>query len=271
MPRLTVSCIVAVVAMTTAIAWGHEAGSAVGSMTLSAHALLRYLHVVLLVFWLGPDVAIIIAGTYAADTRLNAAQRAGAARMARYYSLMPQVCMSLMLTVGGILTEQVGVVHPWWQMAAIVLLGPVWLTLTLLAYFGSGGAGALAARLERGLRIALIPGIPVSVSYAIVTGRLVEAPYVASKLLLFALVLALGLLASRALAPFHAGVKQLAAHGAADALDQAMAISFARGRRLVVATWAALLLAALIGVVQPGVPDADKQATVTRQLPAAFL
>lgn len=264
MLRLIALFVVPIVAMTTGTALAHETASSAGAMVLNGHDLLRYLHVVLLVFWLGPDVAIVIAGSYAANTGLNAAQRAGAARMAEYYSIMPRVCMSLMLTVGGVLSEQVGLDHPWWQMAGIILLGPVWLVLTLFAYFGSGGSASasLASRLERWLRVALIIGIPVSVGYSTVTGRLAAAPYVGSKLLLFALVLALGLLANRAFAPYLAGVRQLAANGASTGLDQAITTSFARGRRFVVATWAALLLAALMGVVQPGVPDDPEQASL---------
>lgn len=244
-----------------AVAGAHEmAGAAPGPMTLTPHDLLRYLHVVLLVFWLGPDVAITIAGTWAANAQLNPAQRAGAARMAEYYAIMPRVCMSLMLTVGGILSEQVGLEHPWWQMAGIVLLGPVWLTLTLLAYFGSGDAGAWATRLERWLRIALIVSIPASVTYSTVTGRLAEAPYIGGKLILFALILVLGLLAQRAFAPYLQGVKELARGVTSPALDETLRASFARGRRVVIVTWLALLMAAFMGVVQPGVPDEEQQA-----------
>jgi len=249
--------------LSAGLAWGHETAAALsGPATLMAHDLVRYLHIVLLVFWLGPDVAITIAGSYAANTQLSASQRAGAARMAEYYAIMPKVCMSLMLTVGGILSEYVGLEHPWWQMAGIVLVGPLWLSLTLLAWFGSGGAGLAASRLERWLRIALVFGIPVSVGYSTITGRLAEAPYVGSKLLLFAAVLVLGLLASRAYAPFLAAVRALRPDAPAPELEQTIANGFRRGRLFVFATWAALLLAALIGVVKPGVAEDQKAPAV---------
>lgn len=226
-----------------------------GGPTLDAHELLRYLHIVLLVFWLGPDVAIVVAGSFAANPALNAAQRAGAARMMEYYEIMPRVCMSLMLTVGGLLSEHVGLAHPWWQMAGIWLLGPVWLGLTLAAYFGAAGAGTLAGRLERLLRMVLVVAVPASVAYSISTGRLAEAPYVGGKLLLFALILVLGLLAARAWAPFRDGVRRLAVEGTSAALDAQVTTSFRAGRRYVIGVWIALALAALSGVVQPGVVD----------------
>jgi hypothetical protein len=198
----------------------------------------------------------MVAGNHVINPALNAAQRVGAATMMHYYEIMPRVCMSLMLTVGGVLSEHVGLTHPWWQMAAIWLLGPVWLVLTLAAYFG---VGATAPKLEEWLRIALIVAVPVSVSYSVATGRLAEAPYVGGKLLLFAVILLLSLLARYAFQPFSEGVKQLANQGASTVVDRSMRQSFSRGRRYVLASWAALLLAAFLGVVQPGVPDEEPQ------------
>jgi hypothetical protein len=231
-----------------------------GGLTLSAHDLTRYLHIVLLVFWLGPEVAIMIAGGHAVSAGLNPAQRAGAARMMQYYEIMPRVCMSLMLTVGGVLSEHVGLEHPWWQMAGIWLLGPVWLVLTLAAYFGNAaGAGAAAARLERALRIALVIGVPVSVAYSTLTGRLADAPYVGAKLVLFAIILLLGLFAERASGPFRDGARRLATAGSSATLDSEMTDSFRRARRFVVGIWAALLVAALLGIVQPGAPDETRE------------
>jgi hypothetical protein len=254
--RIVVPFIVAVVIMVAGGASVHAADAAAGGLTLTAHDLTRYLHVVLLVFWLGPEVAIMIAGNHAVSPALNAAQRAGAARMMEYYDIMPRVCMSLMLTVGGVLSEYVGLAHPWWQMAGIWLLGPLWLALTLGAYFGgSAGAGALAERLEQWLRLAVIVTVPISVGYSTATGRLAEAPYVGSKLLLFAIIVLLSLLARRAYRPFRDGVRELAAGNASPALDETMRASFVSGRRFVFGIWAALLLAALVGIIQPGVPD----------------
>jgi hypothetical protein len=247
--------------LVSGLALAHE-GSIEGDLTLSAYELTKFLHVVLLVFWLGPEVAIMVAGQFATNTALSAAQRAGAARLMQYYELMPRVCMSLMLTVGGVLSEFEGVTHPWWQMAGIWLLGPVWLGLTLAAYFGDRtGLATLAERLEHWLRMALIVAIPISVAYSTVTGRLAEAPYVGGKLILFALILALGLLARRAFQPFISGVAELARAGTSAgsnaALDQAIGSSYRQGRLYVFGIWIALLLAALMGIVQYGAPAAS--------------
>ena len=235
-------------------AWGHEHLPG-GDLTLTAHEFTRFLHVVLLVFWLGPEVGIMVAGHHAINTTLSPAQRAGAARLMQYYEIMPRVCMSLMLTVGGVLSEQVGLEHPLWQTAGIWLLGPVWLVLTLLAYFNAHqGAANLAEQLERWLRIVMIVAVPLSVAWSTSTGRLAEAPYVGGKLILFAAVLLLGLLARRAFAPFMAGIGELTTTGATPAGDARMTASFRSGRLYVYGVWVALLVAALMGIVKTGAP-----------------
>jgi hypothetical protein len=186
---------------------------------------------------------------------MNAAQRLAAAGMMPVIEMLPRVCISLMLTVGGVLSEYVGLEHPPWQMAGIVLLGPVWLSLTLLATLAGGAAGRQAATLDQWLRWLIVVSVVASVAYSAATGRLAEAPYVAPKLLLFAAVVFLGLMLRRRLDPFHEGLARLAAMGRSPEVDQQMERSLARARPFVHSIWAALLLAALLGVIKPGAEE----------------
>jgi hypothetical protein len=229
---------------------------------LSAHELFRFLHLLLFVFWIGPDVAVYIVSRATVNPAMNDAQRLAAARMMPVIDLLPRVCISLMLTVAGVLSEYVGLEHPPWQMAGIILLGPVWLTLTLVATLRSGTAlGRQAATLEHWLRWALVFGVLASVSYAIATGRLAEAPYVGSKLLLFAAALLLSLLLRARMRPFHEGIARLAAIGRTPDLDLQMTTSLNRARPFVHGIWAAVLAAALIGVIKPGAPPDEPPAS----------
>jgi hypothetical protein len=234
------------------------AHSEIADSRLSAHELLRFLHVVLFVFWIGPDVAVYIVSRTTISPAMNDAQRLAAARMMPVIELLPRVCISLMLTVAGLLSEYVGLEHPPWQMAGIVLLGPVWLTLTLVAALRPNAPiGRQAMTLEGWLRWALVTGIVISVGYSISTGRLAEAPYVGSKLLLFAGVVLLSLMLRNRMRPFQENLARLAAVGRTPDLDLQMTTSLNRTRPFVHAIWAALLLAALIGVIKPGAVEQD--------------
>jgi hypothetical protein len=226
---------------------------------VTSYELLQFLHIFLFVFWLGPEVAVYAWSRKAVEAGASAEQRVVAGQMMALVDTIPRIAISLMLTVGGLLSEYVGLEHPWWQMAGIVLLGPVWLTLVLIGTFRDGTPfGATSQRLESALRWLLIVAVPVSVTYSTMTGRLAMAPYVGSKLLLFAAVLLFGQLLRDRLGPLRQGLTQLGTVGPSPELDETMRASLARSRPFCAAIWVVLLTAALLGVMKPGAPEQEK-------------
>lgn len=222
---------------------------------VTGYELLQFLHVFLFVFWLGPDVAVYVWSRKTVEAGASPEQRIVAGQMMTLVDFIPRAAISLMLTVGGLLSEYVGLEHPWWQMAGIILLGPVWLLLVLAGIFRDRTPfGATAQRLESALRWVLIIAVPLSVAYSTVTGRLAIAPYVGAKLLLFAAILLFGHLLRARLAPLRQGLADLAANGPSPAVDGAMRAGLASSRPYTVAIWLALLAAAFMGVLKPGVP-----------------
>ena len=221
-----------------------------------AYRLTLFLHQVLFVFWLGPDIGVYMWSTKATNTELSPAQRISAGRMMQAIELIPRACMSLMLTVGGILTEMMGIQHPWWQMVGIVLLGPVWLTLTIMVYARSGSErGAQLMRLDELFRWAVIASVVLSVIYSVMTERLADVPWVTAKLLIFAAVVYFGLMMRKRLAPFALALDELESAGPSVETDRAMSASVSRARAFMFAAWIALAVAAGLGMVQPGSTD----------------
>ncbi len=225
----------------------------VGAEGSFGHTLMLFLHQLLLVYWLGPDIAVYIWSRRAIDTGLDVEQRVVAGNMMIMIDIVPRVCLSLFLTVAGVLSETYGLPHPWWQMIAIVLLGPVWLTIILLSYLNRGSDfGDLVARFALWLRGALVIGIPLSVAWSVSTDRLAGSPWVAGKLIILALVILLGLIMRLRIRGVFAGLSKLAADGPSADLDSQMSASHARARPFNYAIWLLLLWASLMGVVKPG-------------------
>jgi hypothetical protein len=250
-----VLCATALLLPAVAGAAGTAAGLADPEPGLSLRELLVFLHVLLFVLWLGPDFGVFLWSGKVANPALSVGQRLAAAQIMGRIDLIPRVAMSLMLTVGGVLSEYVGIEHPAWQLAGIVLLGPVWLGLVLLTFLRQGTeAGATLARIDVWFRWALMAGIVASVTWSTVTGRLADAPWVGWKLLIFAALLLIGALLRVRIRPFVEGVRVLATSGPTPAVDRAMQVSLAETKTYVLAMWTGLLLAALLGVVQPGTP-----------------
>jgi len=233
---------------------------------VTSYELLQFLHVFLFVFWLGPDVAVYVWSRKTVEAGASAEQRIVAGQMMNLVDFIPRAAISLMLTVGGLLSDYVGLEHPWWQMAGIILLGPVWLSLVLVGVFRDGTPfGATARQLESWLRWVLIVAVPLSVAYSTVTGRLAIAPYVGAKLLLFAAILLFGHLLRARLAPLRQGLADLAASGPTPEVDEAMRGSLARSRPYTAAIWVAILIAAFMGVLKPGVPVDSEPEGATAQ------
>jgi hypothetical protein len=224
----------------------------------SVYRMVLFLHQILFVFWLGPDIGVYMWSTKATNPELTPAQRVAAGRIMRSIDIIPKVCMSLMLTFGGILTELMGIEHPWWQMIGIVLLGPVWLTLTILVYQRAGtDAGSKLAEFDIWFRWLVVISVIGSIGLSMSTGRLEEFPWVTGKLMLFATVIFFSIMMRKRLAPFISGINQLETSGATPELDQQLATSMSRVRIFMFATWLGLAMAAGLGMAQPGSAQAD--------------
>ncbi len=222
---------------------------------LTVYELVLFMHLLLFVYWLGPDVGVYYLSGRICDPALSDGQRLVAAQTMAQIDLVPRICMSLMLTVGGILTEYVGIPHPAWQWAGILLLGPVWLSLVLIIHFKAGTSlGETATRIDFYFRFALLFGILASVVYSWSTGRLDAAPWVGGKLLLFAGIIVFGLLMRVAVKPLIAGIGRMAQEGSSDEINQVMSGSLARTKPFVLGLWVCLLLEGFLGVFQPGSP-----------------
>jgi hypothetical protein len=160
--------------------------------------------------------------------------------------------MALMLTVGGILAEIMGISHPAWEMVAIVLLGPVWLGLVLAVHAKEGSAaGQTLKRVDVWFRWIVIASILVSVVHSHWTGRLDGLEWFSAKLVIFAFLIFCGLMIRRNLPPFVEGFRQLAGSGPTPESDRLMIDSMTRCRPYVLLIWAGIAVSALLGILKP--------------------
>ena len=111
MPRNLTRCLTAILLLTGVAGAAHAINSAPGDDAF-VYRLTLFLHQVLFVFWLGPDIGVYMWSTKVTNAELSPAQRVAAGRMMQAIEIIPRACMSLMLTVGGLLTEMMGIQHP---------------------------------------------------------------------------------------------------------------------------------------------------------------
>ena len=218
-----------------------------------AHGLLKYLHILLFVYWLGGDAGVFYSSGFVTNTKLTKDQRMTAFKIFVTLDMLPRYCLALMLTVGGLLAEYVGYKHETWMLVALVVLGPVWVWVvhTIHAKEGTDFAKRLA-RIDYYFRVFMIVAIVVSVIYHWNNGALQPYPWLAAKLLIFAFLIFCGFMIRRNIPPFVEGFRVLASTGATPESDRKMLDGMGACRPYVLAIWAGVAIEALIGVLKPG-------------------
>jgi hypothetical protein len=159
-------------------------------MVIDPHLVWAWLHIVLLVYWLGADVGLYLIMVFVKDPALAWDTRVMLIRLAFYIDLFPRVCFALLLPVGLKLTADLGLAPvPGWLAAAAWVAGVAWSALHLAIVFRKGTP--LARRLvgiNKGYEL-VMGGLFVGVgAWSLAAGGPVTAGWLALKLLLFGLV-----------------------------------------------------------------------------------
>jgi uncharacterized membrane protein len=110
-------------------------------------ALLKFVHVLAFVFWLGTDLAVWYIGFYAVNRKLSAETRVTVIRLLFALDMAPRICMTLMLALGIHLSYRIGylLVSPW-VIYATYLICLAWMSLVLYLHYGE------KTRMQRMLR-----------------------------------------------------------------------------------------------------------------------
>lgn len=220
---------------------------------MSAYELLLLAHLLLFVYWLGADLGVFYSSGFVNDASLSRETRLIAAKIMLGCDLVPRICMSLMLTVGGLLSMYIGVEHLDWQLVLIILLGPFWLSMVLVLHFKHNAPFIPAlTEFDFYFRWVMIAAILASCAYAYSTDRLAETPWLIAKLLGFAVLVFCGLMIRINLKGFVNAYIKIVQDNYTDEDNQAMAASMSKVRPWVLAIWAILLVEAILGIVKPG-------------------
>ena len=218
-----------------------------------AYATLKFVHILLFVYWLGGDAGVFYSSTFVINEKLSRDARLTAFKIFINLDMLPRYCMALMLTVGGILAEFVGYEHPLWQTIAIVALGPIWVWVVHTVHAKEGtDFGRMLAKGDYWFSFLIIFGLLGSVIYHWITGPLQEFTWLAAKLTIFAFLIFCGFMIRRKLPPFIEGFRTLASKGATPDSDRLMHDGIMACRPYVWAIWIGVALSAWLGIWKPG-------------------
>jgi len=213
-------------------------------------ALLKFAHILGLVYWLGADLGVFYSSFILCDDRKPAAVRLSAANILFALDQAPRISMTLMLPLGVHLAVRLGYVPDWPGLVpGVWALAAAWLGMVLALHLGGhGGRLAWLTRGDFAFR-ALMVLVLAGVALLAIAGRLEGfTAWAGAKIGIFGALVLCGLLVRVRLKPFGPAFARLA-RGEADAADNAtIAASIGGTRPLVLAIWVGLLLETALGL-----------------------
>jgi hypothetical protein len=216
------------------------------------HSIWVFLHLMLLVYWLGGDLGVFVLAKAAKRPELSFAERAFALRMAVAIDLVPRLCFTVMFPVGLHVTASGGfAVVPVWAFVVAWGVAAAWIAL-LLAIGRNEGKPA-AERLNR-LHLGLQAVLLVVVGWIGIQSLLGQGPlpggWFAAKIVLFALIFAMGIGIDFAFRPIAPAFMRLASEGSTPDIEAAISRAVDGSIRYVLGLYALLIAIAFLGVTK---------------------
>jgi hypothetical protein len=217
---------------------------------VNEYLILKFLHVLAFVYWLGGDLGTFLASRYVVREDISTESRAVALKIMLACDQGPKSCMPLIFPIGLQMGQITGITAlPSWVMALVWLVALVWSANVQYLYFTENQAAkARVAQFDFGLRLLVILGILFYAGAALLGGRWITAGWMAWKMLIFAALVACGLLIRVKLKPFVLAFGEMMATGATPAVNAAMTAALGRVRPWVWLIWLGLFANAAIGL-----------------------
>ncbi len=220
-------------------------------MTLG-YVLLILIHILLLVYWLGSDLGVFYSAGFLTDPKLSVETRRTVMKILHFIDLFPRMALVLMLPVGitlalagGYATLPAGWAAP--VLTVLWVADLAWFALVVKLY---GGPNPRLLGIDYTIRYAMIAALLIlGIASLLGYGPVVPGTsWLALKIIIFAIIIALGLGIRATFKPFAVAFGQLVAHGSTPEVEGAMRHAQARVRPVVLALWGALVVEAFLGL-----------------------
>jgi hypothetical protein len=215
------------------------------------HQLLVYFHILLMVFWLGTDLGVYIAGLYFIDPKLTLDQRRTAIGIGLAVDRYPRLCFVAILPVGMQLAWNLGLL-PWGSgfVTAVWLYAAVWLFVVVQGMrHPAAGAPSPWARIERVFQVVSLVGLVGAGLWFLAQGA---APgWLAGKFLALGAICLFAILLDRSFGPTLVAFGAIAEQGSNPEREAILKRNMNVTYVWVLAIYAALLVAGYLGTVKP--------------------
>ena len=221
-------------------------------MPIAAHLILKWAHIVCLVYWLGGEWGVFQTSYNVTNPRLPLDERRRHLETAYRIDILARTGIILLFPLGFHMGADLGA-HPFvgavpWVWAASL----AWLSLTWSAFFArETDRGLRLTRIDERLRYGLIPVLMYSAIHSLVVGAPFTARWFAAKVLIYAFLLVIGLVLRFVMRHWTTIFRALAVRGPDAALERRLAREISLARVLAYLYWVGIASTAFIGVTKP--------------------
>lgn len=214
-------------------------------------ALLTLLHMLVAVYWLGGDLGAFYGSTFMTDPRRTVPERLMALKILNNIDMAPRTALILALPSGLTLAWAKGwLMFPAAMIVPLWVAGLGWLALAWAVHLRHGAGGQGLRKLDLAVRYALVAGLAVTSALGL-SGGIALPLFIALKLAILTICIALGLLIRRQLGPLFPAIAAMRTNGPTAETDGAIAGVIARTRPVVLFLWILVLVASLLGIATP--------------------
>ena len=218
---------------------------------MDSHAVLIFAHILLMVFWIGTDIGVFIAGFYMMDTRLSIPERQTAIGLGMVIDRFPRLCFIAMIPVGlqlAVINASLSV--PSQALLAVWLAASVWLIAALIPMLRPGNPyTALLHGIERVMQVSGTVGLGVTGAWMLLHPA--GTGWLAIKLIMLGLVCLLVIFLEWAFGPPMAAFAAICSDGSTPQREQQLRRGMTLTYVWVVAIYLAVLVAAYMGIAKP--------------------
>jgi len=213
--------------------------------------LLTLLHLLIPIYWLGGDLGAFYSSGFLLDTKRPVGERMMALTILNNIDMAPRTTLILAFPTGFSLAVVKGwlpISHMW---LGLVWVGfGAWLALAWAVHLRHGPAGAGLKRIDMAVRYGVLAAL-VGAGVAGLAGWLALPLFIAAKLLVLAVCIAIGLLVRVQLVPLFPAIIAMKANGATPQTDAAIKAVLSKTKPTVQLLWVMVLVACALGLGKP--------------------
>ncbi len=212
-----------------------------------------YVHILLLVFWVGTDVGVFLCANVARTTKYNLDTRNALFTVLGDIDLLPRFCFALIFPSGLTLIDAVGLYTvPMWALALAWGVGLVWVLTIWKAHFNPSASFVKPFRFIQFWGQGVFGGCLVAAGIAsLMSGEPVAEKWLAAKILLLGAVAFIAMAMTVVSKPFDVAYTEINVKGSTPELEAVANKSMGQTLAVVLTLYATLLVIAFIGKVKP--------------------